>query len=101
MHPQTSNSLLGLSLRELTDLAIGSGQPAYRGQQLFDALYRQKIERLDQASTLPLDYRAQLSEQGWTVGLPGIGRKFVSSDGTVRYLIELADGESVETVWMP
>ncbi len=101
MHRQTSNSLLGLSRRELTDLAIGSGQPAYRGQQLFDALYRQKIERLDQASTLPLDYRAQLSEQGWTVGLPGIGRKFVSSDGTVRYLIELADGESVETVWMP
>jgi len=101
MHRQTSNSLLGLSRRELTDLAIGSGQPAYRGQQLFDALYRQKIERLDQASTLPLDYRAQLSEQGWTVGLPGIGRKFVSSDGTVRYLIELADGETVETVWMP
>ena len=74
MHRQTSNSLLGLSRRELTDLAIGSGQPAYRGQQLFDALYRQKIERLDQASTLPLDYRAQLAEQGWMVGLPGIGR---------------------------
>ena len=101
MPTQASNSLLGLTLQELTDLATGTGQPAYRGQQLFDAVYRQKIDRLDQVSTLPLDYRTRLAEDGWEVGLPAIGRKFVSSDGTVRYLIELADGETVETVWMP
>jgi 23S rRNA (adenine2503-C2)-methyltransferase len=101
MQSQLSNSLLGLNLQELTDLAIESGQPAYRGQQLFDAVYRQKIERLDQISKLPLDYRARLAEQGWGVGFPAIARKFVSSDGTVRYLVELADGETVETVWMP
>ncbi len=88
-------------MQELTDLALGSGQPAYRGQQLFDAVYRQKIERLDQVSTLPLEYRARLAEQGWEVGLPRIARKFISSDGTVRYLVELADRETVETVWMP
>jgi 23S rRNA (adenine2503-C2)-methyltransferase len=52
-------------------------------------------------STLPLDYRKRLSEGGWDVGLPSITRKFVSSDGTVRYLIGLSDGETVETVWMP
>src|SRR5208282_2684858 len=101
MLSQPSNSLLGLDLQELTNLALGSGQPAYRGQQLFDAIYRQKIERLDQVSTLPLEYRARLVEEGWNVGLPAIARKFVSSDGTVRYLVELADGETVETVWMP
>src|SRR4029077_2439164 len=98
---QPSNSLLGLDLQELTNLALGTGQPAYRGQQLFDAVYRQKIERLDQVSTLPLEYRDRLAEQGWQVGLPRIARKFISSDGTVRYLVELADGETVETVWMP
>jgi 23S rRNA (adenine2503-C2)-methyltransferase len=96
-----SNSLLGLDLRELTDLALESGQPAYRGRQLFDAVYRQKIDRLDQVSTLPLEYRAGLAEQGWGVGLPKIAHKFVSIDGTARYLIELSDGETVETVWMP
>lgn len=88
-------------MQELTALAIASGQPSYRGQQLFDALYGQKIERLEQVSTLPLDYRARLAEEGWSVGLPRIARKFTSNDGTVRYLIELADGETVETVWMP
>ena len=101
MPSQPSNSLLGLDLQELTNLATESGQPAYRGQQLFDAVYRQKLDRLDQVSTLPLEYRACLAEQGWGMGFPGIARKFVSSDGTVRYLVELADGETVETVWMP
>jgi 23S rRNA (adenine2503-C2)-methyltransferase len=94
-------SLLGLSLQELKNLAVGSGQPAYRGQQLFDAIYRQKIERLEKFSTLPADYRARLTEEGWRVGLPAIAGKFISSDGTVRYLVGLGDGETVETVWMP
>jgi 23S rRNA (adenine2503-C2)-methyltransferase len=101
MLSQPSNSLLGLNLQELTNLALGSGQPAYRGQQLFDAVYRQKIDRLDQVSTLPLEYRVWLVDQGWRVGFPKIDRKFVSSDCTVRYLVELADGQTVETVWMP
>jgi 23S rRNA (adenine2503-C2)-methyltransferase len=96
-----SNSLLGLTLQELTNLALDAGQPAYRGQQIFDAIYRQKIERLEQISTLPRDYREVLISQGWSVGLPSISRKFISGDGTVRYLAELADGETVETVWMP
>jgi len=94
-------SLLGLTLEELTGLALESGQPSYRGQQLFDALYRQRIERLDSISTLPAQYRAQLGEAGWRMGIPAIARRFESTDGTVRYLIELADGETVETVWMP
>jgi 23S rRNA (adenine2503-C2)-methyltransferase len=99
--PSSSKSLLGLNLQELTSLALGSGQPAYRGQQLFDAIYGQKIDRLDQVSTLPFEYRARLLEEGWQVGSPKIGGKFVSRDGTVRYLIELGDSETVETVWMP
>jgi len=99
--PGPSKSLLGLNLQELTNLALGSGQPAYRGRQLFDAIYGRKIDRLDQVSTLPFEYRARLLEEGWQVGSPRIGGKFVSRDGTVRYLIELGDGETVETVWMP
>jgi len=101
MQTLQSNSLLGLTAQELTALVLDSGQPAYRGQQLFDAVYRQRIETLDQISTLPLDYRESLGEQGWRVGLPAISQKFVSSDGTVRYLMALSDGETVETVWMP
>jgi 23S rRNA (adenine2503-C2)-methyltransferase len=101
MPDQPSHSLLGLDLQELTNLAVGSGQSAYRGQQLFDAIYRQKIEHLDQVSTLPLEYRSRLADKGWNVGAPAIAGKFASTDGTVRYLMTMADGETVETVWMP
>jgi 23S rRNA (adenine2503-C2)-methyltransferase len=101
MHALEPNSLLGLTYQELTSLVLESGQPAYRAQQLFDALYRQRIDTVDNISTLPSDYRTQLGEMGWRVGLPSIAGKFVSNDGTVRYLIEMADGETVETVWMP
>jgi 23S rRNA (adenine2503-C2)-methyltransferase len=95
------NSLLGLTLEELTSLAVQSGQPAYRGRQLFDAVYQQRMEAVAQVSTLPADFRTELASRGWVIGLPAIDRKFCSSDGTVRYLFRLADGETVETVWMP
>jgi len=101
MPEKLPNPLLGLTLQELTALSTAAGEPPYRGQQLFDALYRQKIDRLEDVSTLPLEYREGLAEQGWHVGLPVIDRKFISIDGTVRYLIQLSDGETVETVWMP
>ena len=90
-----------MSLEELTALALESGQPAYRGQQLFDATYCQRVEQVEQISTLPAAYREQLEAQGWRIGVPAIARRFFSSDGTIRFLIELADGETVETVWMP
>ena len=93
--------MLGLSLQELTELVLESGEPAYRAQQLFDAVYRQGIGTLDDISTLPRHYRTRIAELGWRVGSPAIARQFESSDGTVRYLMELADGETIETVWMP
>jgi 23S rRNA (adenine2503-C2)-methyltransferase len=98
---QPTQSLLGLTLEELTALVREFGQPSYRGQQLLDAVYRQRIDRMEEATTLPGEFRTRLGEKGWGVGLPVVDRKFVSSDGTVRYLLRLADGETVETVWMP
>ncbi|MGA9800254.1 MAG: 23S rRNA (adenine(2503)-C(2))-methyltransferase RlmN, partial [Terriglobales bacterium] len=94
-------SLLGLQLPELTSLVEEFGQPVYRARQLFEALYRRRVETLDQVSTLPHNFRESLSEKGITVGLPAIDKKFVSVDGTVRYLVSCPDGQSVETVWMP
>jgi 23S rRNA (adenine2503-C2)-methyltransferase len=94
-------TLLGLTLQELTQLAEECGQPAYRGRQLFEAIYSRRIDAAEQISTLPQDFRTWLSHGGLAVGLPVVARKFASSDGTVRYLMQLTDGQTVETVWMP
>src|SRR6185369_14267663 len=101
MSDSSQLELLGLSLQELTDLALSSGQPRYRGKQLFEAIYRQRHGGLDQISTLPLAYRGGLIDAGHSISTAQIEKQFASIDGTVRYLIGFADGQSVETVWMP
>jgi len=94
-------ALLGLDRAELAALVENEGEPAYRVQQLLEAVYRQRVHSIEQISTLPQQLRLQLADKGISIGLPTIEKRFVSQDGTVRYLIGLADGESVETVWMP
>jgi 23S rRNA (adenine2503-C2)-methyltransferase len=93
--------LLSLSNEQLAELLSELGQPAYRLRQLLDGLYRQRWSALDQFTTLPISLRGQLTEARHSVGLPIIEKKFTSSDGTVRYLFQFSDGQSVETVWMP
>jgi 23S rRNA (adenine2503-C2)-methyltransferase len=94
-------ALFGRSLRELTGLMETLGQPAYRARQLYDALYIQRVSSLDQITTLPATLRASLKSAGYTVGLPELVQTARSIDGTERYLVRMADGETVETVWMP
>ena len=77
------------------------GQRPYRASQLHQALYRQRITSLDQATTLSQTLRDTLAAEGYIVGLPEIVQTARSVDGTERYLIRMADGETVETVWMP
>jgi 23S rRNA (adenine2503-C2)-methyltransferase len=93
--------LLGYSFQELTALMEERGQPSYRARQLWEAIYSQRLSSLDDISTFPKAFRASLQEDGFRVGLPEIEKRFVSVDGTVRYLLRFADGETVETVWMP
>jgi 23S rRNA (adenine2503-C2)-methyltransferase len=96
-----TSSLLGMDRNELAALVSEAGQPSYRAKQIMEAVYRQRVELLEEISTLPLELREQLERSGVSIGAPRIENKFVSQDGTVRYLIAFADGQSVETVWMP
>ncbi len=91
-------ALLGLDGAELAALVESMGEQPYRAQQLLEAVYRQRVESIDEISTLPQQLRAKLGEKGITVGMPRIEKRFVSQDGTVRYLIAFGDGQSVETV---
>jgi 23S rRNA (adenine2503-C2)-methyltransferase len=97
----TQGPLFGLPLTHLTGLMKGMNQPAYRATQLHHALYRQRVASVDEISTFPADLRDLLKSEGYTVGLPEIVQTARSIDGTERYLIRMADGETVETVWMP
>jgi len=95
------NQLLGLNFQELSLLVQSHKQPDYRARQLFEAIYTQRQADLESISTLPRNFRAILRDQGVEIGAPTIEKSFPSVDGTIRYLIAMTDGETVETVWMP
>jgi 23S rRNA (adenine2503-C2)-methyltransferase len=101
MNESKTLTLLGMEDADLRGLMAEMGEPPYRSKQLMEAVYRQRVESLAEISTLPLSLREMLEKSGVSVGAPRIDNKFVSSDGTVRYLIAFADGQTVETVWMP
>jgi 23S rRNA (adenine2503-C2)-methyltransferase len=102
--------LLGQSRDDLRELMTEIGQPAYRGAQLYHALYAER--RLDFASmsNLPAALRQRLAND-FRIDMPEISQRFRSSDGSVRYLLTLSNaggaerpGKSrarVEAVFMP
>jgi 23S rRNA (adenine2503-C2)-methyltransferase len=95
------SALLGADSKELSAIVESLGEPGYRAKQLFEAIYRQRMGSVEEISTLSKELRQQMREAGYGIGLPSMEKRFVSNDGTVRYLFRFSDDESVETVWMP
>jgi 23S rRNA (adenine2503-C2)-methyltransferase len=98
---EPTKEILGLDIQELTDLLKGWGEPRYRAKQLFHAVYQERVTELDGVTVFPKALRDQLKSDGLRVTAAKVEKKFISRDGTIRYLIGFADGQSVETVWMP
>jgi 23S rRNA (adenine2503-C2)-methyltransferase len=95
-------ALFGMSRADLVDLMAAMGEPAFRGRQLAEAMYPQRVTELEQLTTLPAALRQRLAAEGWIVGRPLIAQVFRSVDGTERYLVEGVSGaDTVEAVWMP
>jgi 23S rRNA (adenine2503-C2)-methyltransferase len=99
--PASAKPLFGLDTVSLAARMIEMGEPAWRGPQLAEAIYRQRLPELSEFTTLSKSLRQKLAVEGWQVGRPRIAQVFRSVDGTERYLVECQDGVTVETVWMP
>ena len=69
-----SRALFGEGLPELTELMASLGQSKYRAAQLAEALYKQRVESLDEITTFPVEMRQRLVAEGYTVGLPEIAQ---------------------------
>ncbi len=96
-------SLFGMNVAELAERMVSIGEPKWRGRQLAEAIYRQRIVDVEGITTLSKALRQKLDHEGWQVGRPRIVQVFTSVDGTERYLVQGQglDGLTVETVWMP
>ena len=92
--------LLGLTQDDLRDNFLALGEKPYRARQLYDAMYRRRITDFETITDLPKTLRRILEERT-TITRTRIESVFLSSDGTRRLLLRLADGSEVESVFMP
>ena len=80
--------LLGKSKEELREFCVALGEPAFRGAQIYHALYSQRKFDVKQITNLPAALRKRLSKEA-RVTLPEVKQRFGSTDGSVRYLFGL------------
>src|SRR6266550_5452424 len=93
-------NLTGLSQAELVEFIQQSGEPAYRGRQIFGALHHRRLRSFEEITELPKALRERLSEVA-TASTLTIESRYVSEDGTRRFLMKTHDNLPVETVFIP
>lgn len=92
--------ILSLSLKDLRDLLKGLGKESYRAQQIFKWIYQKQILDLDRMTNLSKAFRSEISHL-LNFQLPQILHRRKSQDGTEKFLIDVGNGKTIETVLIP
>ena len=92
-------SIYGLTRDELIDWAMEHGEKKFRATQIWDWLYKKRVQSFEEMTNISMDFIAKLNENFCVNPLK---QRIVqeSKDGTVKYLFELPDGMLIETVLM-
>lgn len=103
--PETDRiNLIGLTREGLRDTLIAAGTPEtqakMRTRQIWQWLYERGVRDFAEMTNLAKAYRLELAEK-FVIELPEVVTRQVSSDGTRKYLVRIAGGHEVETVYIP
>ncbi|WEF24321.1 23S rRNA (adenine(2503)-C(2))-methyltransferase RlmN [Paracoccus sp. S3-43] len=97
-------NIVGLTRTQLRDALIAAGTPEKQARmrvgQVWQWIYHWGVRDFAQMSNLAKDYRALLAEK-FEIALPEIVTRQISEDGTRKYLVRIAGGHEVETVYIP
>lgn len=92
-------NLYGVEIKKLEEMMTREGQKPYRATQLYTWMFEKNATSFDQMSDVSLKFRDVLKEK-FTLDIPSIFIRQDSADGTIKLLLELADGAKVEAVLM-
>jgi len=92
-------SIYSLQLHELKDWLTNNGEKPFRADQIYDWLYKKRVSTFEDMNNLSKGLRDKLAEN-FTITTLKTVIKQSSSDGTIKFLFELHDGYSIETVLM-
>lgn len=85
---------------ELGNYLSSIGEPAFRCKQFFSWLHNQQIEDFSEAHNVGKKLLQSLNEEGYTLTDPELKQRFISKDGTEKYLLAMNDGSLIECVLM-
>lgn len=92
-------TLSGLTLNEIEEITDGLHASKFRARQIHNWIYLKSVNNIDEMTDLSVKFRDELKQIA-QVSETIIKVKQVSTDGTIKYLLEYPDGECVETVLM-
>ncbi|WP_375247962.1 23S rRNA (adenine(2503)-C(2))-methyltransferase RlmN [Planktomarina temperata] len=102
--PEGPINLVGLTRDALQEALVTAGTPTkqvnMRLGQLWQWIYEKGVRDFEQMTNLSKDYRALLADH-FVIAIPEVVSKQVSTDGTRKYLVRIAGGHEVETVYIP
>jgi 23S rRNA (adenine2503-C2)-methyltransferase len=100
MNVNERKHLTGMARGELVEFMSEFGEPRYRADQLFRGIQQRRLKDIDEITDLPKQLREKL-EGSATPSTLTVESKYVSADGTRRYLMKTRQGNPVETVFIP
>lgn len=97
-------NIVGLTRDQLRDALIAAGTPEKQAKmrlgQVWQWVYHWGLRDFDAMTNLSKDYRALLAAN-FTIEIPQVVSRQISTDGTRKYLVRIAGGHEVETVYIP
>ncbi len=93
-------NLIGFSQDRLIQLIKNWGEKPFRAFQILNWVYNHRVNQMDEMTNISKTLRNRLDNY-FSIKLPRVADKTQSKDGTIKYLMELEDGETIESVWMP
>lgn len=97
---RTTHNFYDYTLEELGDLLKGMGKEKFRAQQVFKWVYEKRVENYDEMSNVSKSFRAELPNI-FHFELPKTVAELKSKDGTRKWLFDIGDGMTIETVLIP
>ncbi|HEU5236374.1 MAG TPA: 23S rRNA (adenine(2503)-C(2))-methyltransferase RlmN [Pyrinomonadaceae bacterium] len=92
--------LAGLTQAGLSEFVGSLGEPAYRARQIFAGVHARRLPSFAEMTDLPKELRAKLDTRA-VISTLTLESRYISSDGTRRYLFKTHDNRPVETVFIP
>ena len=92
--------LAGLELTELEDFVVSLGHKKFHAKQIYHWIWKRGVTDFSDMTNLSHELRTALAEKA-TVSLPEVVQHDVSEDGTQKFVLQLADGKQIESVFIP